>query len=93
MIAKESEYASSADILGMLGIESQPPTCFLWSEKANSIFTHGNLGVGVLQTLGQLQQSVSKWSSCCQEAHWVLLHALSECVQGGGLQHSLRDAQ
>ena len=23
----------------------------------------------------------------------MLLHALSECVQGGGLQHSLRDAQ
>ena len=46
MAAKESEYASCADILGMLGVESQPPTCFLWSEKANSIFAHGNLGVG-----------------------------------------------
>ena len=46
MIAKESEYASCADLLGMLGVESQPPACFLWSEKANSIFAHGNLGVG-----------------------------------------------
>ena len=46
MTAKESEYASCADLLGMLGVESQPPTCFVWSEKANSIFAHGNLGVG-----------------------------------------------
>ena len=46
MTAKESEYASCAGILGMLGVESQPPTCFLWSEKANSILAHGNLGAG-----------------------------------------------
>ena len=37
-------------------------------------------------------KDVSTPSSCRQEAHWDLLHVLSECVEGRGLHHSLRVA-